>query len=1210
MALKPLTRLPLLVGLTMYCSPFFIYRPQLKFMMSALNLSISLRAARESVAENLNSCHLRGSTSVAIASSSSKFQFSSRRGLFSSVACSVSETSSAEVPSKIDDPKTPRKIRKRATKSKAAAGDGTDKSIPLKLSISQEPGKDIEIWSGVKEWVVFSDLHVSRRTLDSCLQTLKAVHAEASSRDAGIIFLGDFWHARGALPVELLNVVVTELAKWSRPAIFIPGNHDQVNMGGQMHALMVLGAVNPLIRVFDEPAEFLGALWLPFRRDHNVIDAALKQHKNVKAIFAHLDVVGAFMNEACQAKEGVEPSIFPENVPVFTGHYHKPHVVDNSQIEYVGSPYQVSASESGQTKRFLLLNSSWEKIASIPIDIGGRHFVISQTEDTDLENMEHIRSGDRLRLLLSSTVLDDNIKLKLDKLQSRGVQIDLVFPTLSAKPRIEEAENLNAFGLFSLYAERVGMSTGAISKGADVLQRMDLPAKLIQRTKVQLILENVDIQGFGPFLEPVKYPLSQRGIRVVCGRNMDSVGADSNGAGKSTLVMAPLWALSGSTDPRPDSMRGLSASDVVHEKAKSARVSVQGTISGIPFTVERIAGRKPSLKFSYHGEDCTGQDMKLTQAKIDEIIDTSMLQRIAFHGQYGIGGLLEASDKDFKDELSRVIAMDLWVAAKKKSLQELRNKQTEVEFLEGALTQLQQQKFEIEKKVQESKIRLEQWETSWYHRCGILEQEAEVAAEDLNRLVMSCQTRYQQFIEATSSLESIVSRLERFISGLDNVGGPDRYEVTETVNKRREMLLTKVAELSVEVRTCESLLNKKKHRLHEYARNVSSLQICDRCLQPVDSSHSTQTIFQLEEEVAQSEEAYTQLMNERMLTERELQVVSNTIKQEMQRHEEAFRDQRKRSIELREDVNRMHRCLTVAYSVSKSVAQLLGDTQTLSRSVSNGDIEESTGDSEQEIAFLISILGVKDQDVRNKSNQLELDTQEGRRLSTKVEQLHQTLRGLKSTSNPFTAEYAALGDLLASLDSNLREKESSYREALEQTGWLKELDNAFSHTGVQSYVLEAALAELQERTARHLDILSGGSLGLLLRPTKETKRSKASVEAIDRIALVRLSTGETEQRSLRQLSGGERRRLALAVALGYAEFAAQRSGVHCDLLVLDEVLQHLDSEGKARVVAVLKGLPQRTILLVSQTHGDVADAFDLVDVVLKENDTARIESFD
>jgi hypothetical protein len=56
-------------------------------------------------------------------------------------------------------------------------------------------------------------------------------------------------------------------------------------------------------------------------------------------------------------------------------------------------------------------------------------------------------------------------------------------------------------------------------------------------------------------------------------------------------------------------------------------------------------------------------------------------------------------------------------------------------------------------------------------------------------------------------------------------------------------------------------------------------------------------------------------------------------------------------------------------------------------------------------------------------------------------------------------------------------------------------------------------------------MLSGGSLGLLLRPTKLTKSSKVSVEAIDKIAVVRLSNGTLENRSLRQLSGGERRRL-------------------------------------------------------------------------------------
>jgi metallophosphoesterase superfamily enzyme len=49
-----------------------------------------------------------------------------------------------------------------------------------------------------------------------------------SIRKAGIIFLGDFWHSRGALPVELLNMAILELQSWQCPAIFIPGNHDQV----------------------------------------------------------------------------------------------------------------------------------------------------------------------------------------------------------------------------------------------------------------------------------------------------------------------------------------------------------------------------------------------------------------------------------------------------------------------------------------------------------------------------------------------------------------------------------------------------------------------------------------------------------------------------------------------------------------------------------------------------------------------------------------------------------------------------------------------------------------------------------------------------------------------------------------------------------------------------------------------------------------------
>jgi len=43
------------------------------------------------------------------------------------------------------------------------------------------------------------------------------------------------------------------------------------------------------------------------------------------------------------------------------------------------------------------------------------------------------------------------------------------------------------------------------------------------------------------------------------------------------------------------------------------------------------------------------------------------------------------------------------------------------------------------------------------------------------------------------------------------------------------------------------------------------------------------------------------------------------------------------------------------------------------------------------------------------------------------------------------------------------------------------------------------------------------------------------------------------------------------------------------------------------VVAMLKGLPQSTVLVVSQAHSLLAGTFDLVDWVVKQRDSATVE---
>jgi hypothetical protein len=116
----------------------------------------------------------------------------------------------------------------------------------------------------------------------------------------------------------------------------------------------------------------------------------------------------------------------------------------------------------------------------------------------------------------------------------------------------------------------------------------------------------------------------------------------------------------------------------------------------------------------------------------------------------------------------------------------------------------------------------------------------------------------------------------------------------------------------------------------------------------------------------------------------------------------------------------------------------------------------------------------------------------------------------------------------------------------------------------------------------------------------------SSAEKIEKIIHAHAPDGSRVRRSLRQLSGGERRRVALALALAHADLASSRGGVFCDLLVLDEVLQHLDAEGIARVAAALRGLPRGTVLLTSQADSATAHLFDTVDRVWKRGGSSGV----
>lgn len=65
----------------------------------------------------------------------------------------------------------------------------------------------------------------------------------------------------------------------------------QVNFEGSEHGVTPLAAACPAMHIMEVPTLFLGALWLPYRRDHEELKEAMRAAGPVGVLFAHADVV-------------------------------------------------------------------------------------------------------------------------------------------------------------------------------------------------------------------------------------------------------------------------------------------------------------------------------------------------------------------------------------------------------------------------------------------------------------------------------------------------------------------------------------------------------------------------------------------------------------------------------------------------------------------------------------------------------------------------------------------------------------------------------------------------------------------------------------------------------------------------------------------------------------------------------------------------------
>jgi len=445
---------------------------------------------------------------------------------------------------------------------------------PVKNHADNDYLRQVENHMGYNKWVVFTDLHCSPSSLNTTLQVLDFVHELAIEREAGVLFLGDWWHHRGSIRVDCLNAVLNSLQKWQVPMVMIPGNHDQITLGGADHGLTALTNAYRVVEkstsddkrrsfpgplIFSYPTKFLNALFVPHVRVNAIMESILQSSQafSAEALFVHADVTGGYMNDMLPSAGGVSVSMFPPSKPIYSGHFHLPHVVDSKSkdisIEYLGSPYQTTLSEAGQAKHIVVLDSNqgWQCVERIPIEFGCKHFRLTGVDDflkvtlgarISSSASAVVTKGDRVVVSLSAkdkakTIPGSDFDAHMSFLREAGVivetrEIEDKAHGESTPNKSSEWEELSPHALWSAYIEEEvgrghipeGESAEILAKGSEIVDSTLASFSDVVGTNGDshtLHFESLSIKGFGPFYEKVTYPLANRGMVLVRGTNSD-----------------------------------------------------------------------------------------------------------------------------------------------------------------------------------------------------------------------------------------------------------------------------------------------------------------------------------------------------------------------------------------------------------------------------------------------------------------------------------------------------------------------------------------------------------------------------------------------------------------------------------------------------------------------------------------------------------------
>ncbi len=192
---------------------------------------------------------------------------------------------------------------------------------------------------------------------------------------------------------------------------------------------------------------------------------------------------------------------------------------------------------------------------------------------------------------------------------------------------------------------------------------------------------------------------------------------------------------------------------------------------------------------------------------------------------------------------------------------------------------------------------------------------------------------------------------------------------------------------------------------------------------------------------------------------------------------------------------------------------------------------------------------------------------------------------------------------LAELETRVKEREKLLDQASKEETIYRDLAQAFGKKGIQAWLIEMALPELEIEANKLLGRMTDNRMNVKIETQRETKKGD-TIETLDIKIADELGTRDYEM-----FSGGEAFRINFAIRISLSKLLARRSGAPpLRTLIIDEGFGTQDNTGLEKLKEAITSIQDDFEKILVITHiEELRDAFPTRIDVIKTADGSNIE---